>query len=117
MAKLMPLGARVFVKDEMPVDDITARAEKAGLFVATFDHNLPKPTTGIVVAVGSDPEVQRLISPGDRVFFGRHAGIITTVEGEDYRSLEFHELTSVVKFSEEEKHEKVPMSAGVPFSG
>jgi co-chaperonin GroES (HSP10) len=97
MLKLMPLGARVLVKDDVPLDDLSARAEKAGLYVATFEHNIPKPTTGIVVAVGSDPEVQRLITVGDRVFFGKHCGIITTLEGEDYRSLEFHELSSVLK--------------------
>jgi co-chaperonin GroES (HSP10) len=97
MAKLVPLGARVLVKDEIPIDDVTARMEKAGLFSAVYDHNKPFPTTGIVVAVGSDPEVQRLIAVGDKVFFGKHCGIITRVDGEEYRSLEFHEISSVVK--------------------
>jgi co-chaperonin GroES (HSP10) len=97
MPKIMPLGARVLVKDEAPLDDISARAEKAGLFAVVYEYNVPTPTTGIVVAVGSDPEVQRLIEVGDKVFFGKHCGIITRIEGEEYRSLEFHEISSVVK--------------------
>jgi co-chaperonin GroES (HSP10) len=94
------------VKDDLPLDDLQARAEQAGLALVSFEHSIPKPTTGVVVAVGSDPEVQRLIHVGDRVFFGMNCGLNTTVEGETFRSLEFHELTSVIPKEEEKNNEK-----------
>ena len=91
----MPLGARIMCIDETPVDDISERARKAGLEIVVYERNVPKPTTAIVVGLGSDDEVHRLIHIGDRVFFSRHSGFITTVEGFDYRTLEFHEITSI----------------------
>lgn len=106
MSKLVPLGARVMVKDDEARTDMQTIADRAGIALVTFEHNIPKPTTGIVVAIGSDPEVQRLIEIGDRVFFGRHCGITTVVEGEEYRTLEFHELTSILKPDKEETNEK-----------
>jgi co-chaperonin GroES (HSP10) len=105
MQKLMPLGARVMVEDITPLDDISARAEKAVIHAVVFEHNVPKPTTGKVIAVGSDPEVQRLIKVGDTVFFAKHGGIMTQVEGKTYRTLEFHEITSVLKEEEDENTE------------
>lgn len=98
--KLMPLGARIIVKDESPTDDVSARAEAAGLIPVVYEHNRPMPTTGIVVAIGPDPEVQKQIHVGDRVFFGKNCGIFTILEGEQYRTLEYHELSSVVHMNE-----------------
>jgi len=95
--KLMPLGARVMVKDIEPVAELAERARSAGLELVMLEHNKPQPTTGVVVAVGSDPEIQSLIKVGDTVMFGRHCGIMTQIEGVEYRSLEFHEISSVLR--------------------
>jgi co-chaperonin GroES (HSP10) len=97
MKLIQPLGARVMVELITPIDALSERAKAAGLYIATFEHNQTKPTTGVVVAVGSDPEVQRLIQVGDTVFFSRYAGTDTFVEGTQYRTLEFHEITNVLK--------------------
>jgi len=110
MAKLMPIGARVMVTDIQPLDDVSARAEKAGIYAVVYDHNKPMPTMGKVVAVGSDPEVQRLIHVGDTVFFAKHGGINTIVNGVQYRTLEFHEITSVLMEGEEGEIEPLPPS-------
>jgi co-chaperonin GroES (HSP10) len=100
MSNLMPLGARVLVKDEVAISDLSARAAASGLHLALFEQSEPKPTTGIVAAVGSDPEIQALIHVGDRVFFSRHSGSLITIKGEEYRSLDFHEIITVETMEE-----------------
>ena len=94
---LMPVGPRILVKDVEPLDDLSARAKQSGIHVVVFEHNVPKPTTGLIVALGSDPEVQRLFKIGDIVFFNRFAGTETIVEGQKYRTLEFHEVTNILR--------------------
>ena len=93
----MPVGARLLVKDIIPKDSVVERAKRAGIHAVVFDRNLPKITTGIVVALGSDPEMCRLIKKGDTVFFSNYAGTHTMVEGEQYRTIEFREITNVLR--------------------
>lgn len=95
MSIMKPLGARILVRDEVPEDEVTARAKASGLYIATLEENKPKPTTGIVVAIGTDPEVQEHIHEGDRVFFAKHSGSYITIRGEQFRSLDFHEIITV----------------------
>ena len=97
MSKLVPLGPRLLCEEIVPVSDIEERAKNAGLVLAQFENSRPKPTTGKVVALGTDPELNEHIKVGDTVYFDKHAGSITTIEGKQYRSLEFHEITSVLK--------------------
>lgn len=89
------VGARVLVKDIEPVDEVQARAKAAGLHMVTYEQNLPKPTEGIVLAVGSDPLVQEEVEVGDHVFFSKFAGHNVYEEGKEFRSLELQEITRV----------------------
>lgn len=97
MPKLIPLGARVLVTDLEPEVSLVKRAEKAGLHLVIGEENVPKPTSGKVEAVGSDPLVQELITIGDVVLFARHAGLEVQIEGKSYRSLELREIAHVIK--------------------
>src|SRR4029077_5898975 len=97
MPRLIPLGARVLVTDLEPEVSIKKRAEAAGLYAVIADENVPKPTSGKVEAIGSDPLTQELISVGDTVLFGRNAGIMVQIEGREYRSLELREIAHVIK--------------------
>ena len=97
MGKLIPLGARILVVDLPPETSIQKRAEAAGLHVVVLEENIPKPTSGIVKAVGSDPLIQELIQVGDTVLFARHCGLEILVEGQAYRSLELREIAHVLK--------------------
>ena len=95
--EITPLGARILVEPIEPIDEISARAAKSKLYVVTYDHNKPKPTEGIVVAVGTDPLVQEQIQVGDRVIFSRHSGSEIQVEGKTYRQLDLHEVISRIR--------------------
>jgi co-chaperonin GroES (HSP10) len=79
------------------VDEVTARMSAAGLHAVVLDENVPKPTEGRVVAVGSDPMVQELIQVGNVVTFSKYAGHHQIVEGRTYRSLEFREIIACIR--------------------
>ena len=95
--EILPIGARCFVEEIEPVDEVTARMAAAGLHAVVLDENVPKPTEGRVVAVGSDPLIQELIRVGDVVTFSRHAGSYQMVEGRTYRNLELREITACIR--------------------
>jgi co-chaperonin GroES (HSP10) len=94
---IMPLGARCFVEEITPIDEVSARAAAAGLHAVILDENVPKPTEGLVIAVGTDPLIQELVHVGDTVTFGKYAGSYQMVEGRTYRNLELRELTAVIR--------------------
>jgi co-chaperonin GroES (HSP10) len=100
MATIMPMGARVLVEDIAPVVDVVERAKKVGLVAVVLDENVPPPTSGKVVAVGTDPLAQELVKVGDVVLFGRNSGVGVQVQGRSYRSLELRELISVIREDE-----------------
>jgi co-chaperonin GroES (HSP10) len=95
--KIYPIGSRVFVREIAPIDEVTARAQAAGLHVVVLDENLPRPTSGEVTAIGSDPLIQELIQLGDIVFYSKFAGHEMVVEGRVYKSLELREIISVAR--------------------
>jgi chaperonin GroES len=95
MKKIVCLGARVTVEPLLETLSLEERGKKAGLYVVVSGENKPRPTTGRVVAVGTDPLVQELIKVGDKVYFGRLAGTEVIVDGKEYRSLDFNELIQV----------------------
>jgi co-chaperonin GroES (HSP10) len=97
MSRLIPLGARVLVTDLEPEASLVKRGQAAGLHVVVLEENAPKPTSGKVEAVGSDPLIQELIQVGDVVLFSKHAGLEVQIEGKSYRSLELREIAHVVK--------------------
>lgn len=97
MPTIIPLGSRVFVDPITPIDSVTARAAAAGLHAVVMEENKPRPTEGIVVAVGSDPMIQELVHVGDTVTFAWHAGYEQQVEGRTLRVLELRELLACIR--------------------
>ena len=93
--RMKPRGARLFLREITPVDEVTARAAAANLHVVIDDAHKPRPTTGIVLAIGEDPLVQELYKVGDIVMYSPHAGMAFRSDNEDYRSLEWHEIIGV----------------------
>lgn len=92
MLQATPNGARIVVREITPVDEVTARAAQAGLIAVVDEANKPKPTQGIVVAVGEDPFVQERYRIGDILTFSKHAGNYYMEDGLAYRVLEDHEI-------------------------
>ncbi len=97
------MGPRVLVTVDVAKSDIEERAAKAGIYIVQEERNTPKPTTGVVVAVGSDPELQENLKEGDTVIFAKYAGTDIVVQGETYRSLEFHEIISIIREEKEDE--------------
>lgn len=95
--KIFPVGARIWVDPLEPIDDITARAAASGLHVVIHDENVPRPTTGRVIALGNDPLVQEMVQIGDIAFFSRFDGKEVQVEGRKYLSLELREIISLAR--------------------
>lgn len=88
-----PLGARVYVEDDPVVVEEVVRAQEAGLHVVIDKKNIPRPTSGVVIAVGPDPLIQDLIQVGDRVFFSKYCTNYIQIDGHSYHVLELNELT------------------------
>lgn len=93
--KTKPRGARIFVRTITPVDEVTARAQAAGLEIVIDESRKPRATMGVVLAVGEDPLAMELYKEGDIVVFSPHAGVEIREEGNVYRSLELHEIIGV----------------------
>lgn len=95
MLKIRPIGARVFIREIFPVDEVTVRAEAAGLAMALDPSNQPPATMGLVIRVGSDPFIQELCRPGDVISYGKHDGSTFMENGQVYRDIGVHEIRGV----------------------
>jgi len=88
-----PLGARVLIELEEAEDQVTKRAQEAGLHVVIDNRNKPRPTTGTIVEMGDDPLISDMgLLPGVRVSFGPNAGDRQFINGKEYRLLELQEV-------------------------
>lgn len=91
--KLNPRGSRMFVRELSPVDEVTVRAEKAGLHIAIAEENKPQPTMGIILKLSLDPMWQAEgYEEGDIVMFGKFSGHTFMEAGQQYRALGPHEI-------------------------
>ena len=92
-----PLGARLLVDPIITTVSLEERAKNAGLELVLEQENIPAPTQGIVIALGSDPLLREEIKIGDIVFFGRYSGGDVFLEGRRYRQLDHGEITGVIQ--------------------
>lgn len=99
--KLIPVGERCLVEEAEVVTEIDRILERSKLVLVEYEKNEERPTHGKVVAVGSGPLINEEVQVGDTVFFAKYAGTYTTVEGKRYRNLEVHEITSVLRESQD----------------
>ena len=91
------VGPRILVVPEEPVDSVTARGAKAGLFVVIDEKNKPRPTVGTVLKLGQDLLFEEWgLKVGMRVTFGTWAGDRQWIEGKEYRILESHEVKLIL---------------------
>jgi co-chaperonin GroES (HSP10) len=112
-----PVGARCWVEDIQPVDEVKQWTARTGLVAVQFENDAPRPTTGKVVAVGNDPYLNEVVKVGDIVFFQRFAGTGIVIQGKQLRVLEVHEITSVARGTPEELKNLVePPSSPTPSS-
>lgn len=95
--KYKPLGARLLVDPIITTVSLEKRAELAGIEIVLEQDNVPKPTQGRVIALGSDPLLHEELKIGDIVFYNWHSGNDVVLEGKTFRQLEHQDVTGVMQ--------------------
>ena len=88
--KVRPMDDRVlvlFVEEE----------QKTASGIIIPDTAKEKPTTGEVVAVGTDEELKELIKVGDKVLFGKYGGEEISFDGKDYKIIQRSDILAIVE--------------------
>jgi len=116
MSKYKPLGARLLVDPIITTVGLEERARMSGLEIVLEEDNVPPPTQGRVVALGSDPLLREEVHEGDIVFFNRHSGHEVWLEGKCFRQLEHNEVTGVLQpdATEQEEESVAPEQHSTP---
>ena len=95
-----PLGARVLVEELVTSLSIRERGKRSGLVVITAEDDdlTSQCTMGEILALGTDPFLaEQGLAVGKVVYFNRHAGDHTFLEGKRYRTLELQQITNVLE--------------------
>jgi chaperonin GroES len=87
---LEPLNKRVAIK-RSDKEDMTS----TGIIIPGTAKEAP--AQGVVVAVSEDKETEVLIDVGDKVYFGKYAGIEVEVDGEEFVILDKIDILFKVK--------------------
>jgi chaperonin GroES len=88
---IQPLDDRVLVALADAQDERTA----GGLYIP--DTAKEKPQTGVVVAVGTDEDLQEKIKTDDTVIFSKYGGEEIEVDGRDLRIIQRSDILAVVR--------------------
>jgi chaperonin GroES len=75
--KLQPLDDRVVI-------EVKELEEKNIGGIIIPDTAKEKPQMGVVIAVGTDEELQKLLKEGDKVLYGKYSGTEVDVDGKKY---------------------------------
>ena len=110
--ELIPLGAHCYVIDIPPVVEEEERAKAAGLHIVIDKKNMPRPTSGVVIAVGPDPLIQELVREGDTVYFSKYCLEYIHVDGKAYHILALSDLKGVKRIIKQSPENSVSQPAG-----
>lgn len=88
--KVKPLDDRVLVEP-------LASEEKTSSGIIIPDTAKEKPRTGLVVAVGTDEDLQEKIKVGNKVLFAKYGGDEIEMDGKDYRILQRCDILAIVE--------------------
>lgn len=89
---LTPIGARVVVK----LDTTPAEQKVGNLYVPGTTETIGA-QAGIVIAVGDDPDLQKMIKIGDRILFPKYKGTEIEVDGVKYVIVDRDEILAEVE--------------------
>lgn len=90
LLKTHPGDVKMIVRPIVPVDEVTARAEAAGLAVVVDEAHKPRPTMGLILKVGVG--LADHYRAGDVVIFNQNSGSELYENGQLYRILADHEV-------------------------
>ncbi|MFA5499024.1 MAG: co-chaperone GroES [Candidatus Cloacimonadia bacterium] len=88
--KLRPIDDRIVIK----VQD-AAEKNVGGIIIP--DTAKEKPQMGVIIAVGTDEELQKILKEGDTVLYGKYSGTEVDVEGKKYIILSREDVLAVVE--------------------
>ncbi|MCL5033523.1 MAG: co-chaperone GroES [Bacteroidetes bacterium] len=88
---IQPLDDRVLVEFEEEKEEKTA----SGLIIP--DTAKEKPRTGLVVAVGTDEDLQSKVKVGDKILFAKYGGEEIQFDGRDFRIVQRSDILAVFK--------------------
>jgi chaperonin GroES len=89
--KIQPLDDRVLVEFEDEKEERTA----SGLIIPETAKE--KPRTGIVVAVGTDEDLQSKVKVGEKILFAKYGGEEIQMDGKEYRIVQRSDILAVFK--------------------
>ncbi len=88
---IQPLDDRVLVEFQDETEERTA----SGLIIP--DTAKEKPRSGVVVAVGTDEDLQSKVKVGEKILFAKYGGEEIQMEGKDYRIVQRSDILAVLK--------------------
>lgn len=88
--KIKPLDDRILL-EPMPAEEKTS----SGLIIP--DSAKEKPRVGVVIAVGTDEDLQEKIKEGNKVLFAKYGGDEIEMNGKEYRILQRSDILAVVE--------------------
>lgn len=88
--KLRPVDDRLLVKP-LKAQEKTA----SGIYLP--DTAKERPQEGVIVAVGTDEELQKVFAAGQRVLFTKFGGSEVKIDGEDHLILQRSDILAVIE--------------------
>ena len=88
--KVKPLDDRVLVEP-------LASEEKTSSGIIIPDTAKEKPRTGVVIAVGTDEDLQEKIKVGDKVLFAKYGGDEIEMNNKEYIILQRSDILAIVE--------------------
>ncbi len=89
--KIQPMDDRVLVEFEDEKEERTA----SGLIIPDTAKEAPR--AGMVVAVGTDEDLQTKIKVGDKILFAKYGGEEIQMDGKDFRIVQRSDILAVYK--------------------
>lgn len=87
---IKPMDDRILVE---PLEE--ENKTSSGIIIP--DTAKEKPTTGKVIAVGTDEDLQEKIKIGDKVLYAKYGGEEISIEGKDYKIIQRADILAVIE--------------------
>ena len=88
--KIKPMDDRVLI-EVMEAEEKTA----SGLIIP--DSAKEKPRMGVVVAVGTDEDLQEKVKEGNKILFTKYGGDEVEMDGKEYKIIQRSDILAVVE--------------------
>ena len=89
--KLKVIDERLLIEPEETEEE---QKTAGGLYIP--DTAKEKPQRGIVVAVGTDEDLQKVIKVGDKIVFGKYTGDEIEFEGKKYLVVQKSDILAII---------------------